>query len=138
MIYAVIDTNVLVSALLSKYPDSATVKVVELVSENGIRPLYNQEILTEYKDVLNRTKFNFPPHLVDAILNLIQEIGVKCDRVKCEDVFDDPKDIVFYEVALSKDNAHLVTGNKRHFPQNPIVVTPSEMLDILRATNMQR
>ena len=80
MIYAVIDTNVLVSALLSKYPDSATVKVVELVSENGIRPLYNQEILTEYKDVLNRTKFKFPPHLVEAILNLIQEIGVKCDR----------------------------------------------------------
>ena len=43
MIYAVIDTNVFVSALLSRHPDSATVQVVSAISENGIRPLYNQE-----------------------------------------------------------------------------------------------
>lgn len=43
----------------------------------------------------------------------------------------DPSDAVFYEVALSKDGAYLVTGNIRHFPKNPIVVTPAEMMRIL-------
>jgi hypothetical protein len=38
---------------------------------------------------------------------------------------------LIYEVALSRDNAYLVTGNKKHFPQKPIVVTPAEMLEIL-------
>ena len=47
------------------------------------------------------------------------------------EIISDPKDIVFYEVALSKDDAYLVTGNKKHFPQKPIVVTPAEMMEIL-------
>jgi hypothetical protein len=42
---------------------------------------------------------------------------------------------VFFEVALSKDDAYLVTGNTKHFPKKPIVVTPAEMLEILRAEN---
>lgn len=44
----------------------------------------------------------------------------------------DPKDVVFYEVALSKEDAYLVTGNKKHFPNKPIVVTPAEMVEILQ------
>jgi hypothetical protein len=42
---------------------------------------------------------------------------------------------VFYEVALSKDDAYLVTGNTKHFPKKPIVVTPAQMLEILRTEN---
>lgn len=45
----------------------------------------------------------------------------------------DESDRVFYEVALSKDDAYLVTGNQKHFPKSPIVVTPAEMLDILNS-----
>ena len=47
--------------------------------------------------------------------------------------FPDPKDIVFYEVAMSKEDAYLVTGNTKHFPKKPIVVTPSEMLEIMES-----
>ena len=61
MIYAVIDTNVLVSALLSRHPDAATVQVVSAISKSAFRPLYNKEILAEYREVLNRQKFTFPP-----------------------------------------------------------------------------
>jgi len=43
----------------------------------------------------------------------------------------DEDDRVFYEVTLSKDDANLVTGNLKHFPKTPIVVTPAEMLEIL-------
>ena len=46
--------------------------------------------------------------------------------------FPNPKDIVFYEVALSKEGSFLVTGNTKHFPKVPIVVTPAEFLDILK------
>lgn len=46
--------------------------------------------------------------------------------------FPDPKDIVFYEVALSKEGSFLVTGNTKHFPKEPIVVTPAEMLEIIK------
>lgn len=53
MIYAVIDTNVFVSALLSRYADSATVQVVNAMFINGICPLYNQEIIDEYQNVLH-------------------------------------------------------------------------------------
>lgn len=131
MIYAVIDTNVFVSALLSRFPDSATVQVLSALSKKGICPLYNQEILDEYKDVLNRDKFKIPADLVDAIINKVKSIGIDSKRVKCEELFPDPKDAVFYEVALSRDDAYVVTGNLKHFPKKPIVVTPAEMISIL-------
>lgn len=46
----------------------------------------------------------------------------------------DPDDIVFYAVTMEKrqdGEAYLVTGNKKHFPSEPFVVTPREMLDII-------
>lgn len=132
MIYAVIDTNVFVSALLSRHPDSATVQVVNALLKHGICPLYSQEIIVEYKDVLHRDKFRFPIEAIDYIINAVQDYGISAERVISSEVFPDPKDIVFYEVALSKDDAYLVTGNIKHFPKTPIVVTPVEMLEILK------
>ena len=41
---------------------------------------------------------------------------------------------VFYEVALSVDDSYLVTGNTKHFPKKPFVVTPAEMLQIIHKT----
>ncbi len=63
--------------------------------------------------------------------------GIHGERVPSQEHFPDPKDVVFYEVALSKDDAYLVTGNKKHFPQKPIVVTPAEMLEILKAAEIK-
>jgi predicted nucleic acid-binding protein len=50
--YAVIDTNVVLASLLSRHDDSATVKVMEEILNGRIIPLYHQEILEEYEDVL--------------------------------------------------------------------------------------
>lgn len=134
MIYAVIDTNVFVSALLSRFSDAATVQVVEAISENGICPLFNEEIFAEYEEVLGRDKFKFPPDLTKAILDKVKEIGINTKRTPVAAYFPDPKDAVFYEVAMSKDDSYLVTGNKKHFPSTPIVVTPTEMVEILKQT----
>ncbi len=132
MIYAVIDTNVLVSALLTKNPEVATVKVVEALFYGRIIPLYNEEIINEYVDVLNRPKFHFSKALIEQYLEIFVERGLRVRRILSKESFPDPKDIVFYEVALSKDDAFLVTGNTKHFPNTPIVVTPAEMMDILQ------
>ena len=126
------DTNVLVSALFTKNPESATVKVLNAIFEGKIVPMYNSEIIDEYDDVLHRSKFHFTPSLVSTYINQICQLGIVAERIHSDEVFPDEDDVVFYEVALSKEDAYLVTGNKKHFPTNPIVVTPAEMLDILQ------
>ena len=81
--------------------------------------------------MLHRRKFHFPSEAIDEIIKTVQDIGISSERISSDDFFPDPKDIVFYEVALSIEDAYLVTGNKKHFPKKPIVVTPAEMLEIL-------
>ena len=132
MIYAVIDTNVFVSALFTSNKNSATVKVVEAVLCGAITPLLNGEIFEEYTDVLNRPKFDFSKRLVKEFLDNIKGRSFIAESVKSDEIFVDPKDVVFYEVALSKENAYLVTGNIKHFPKSPVVVTPAEMMKILK------
>ena len=130
-VYAVIDTNVIVSALLSPLSDSATVIIRDKIEDGTIVPLYNEEILNEYKLVLSRPKFGFPECLIVELLETIRHQGLSMERTKTEEVFVDVNDIVFYEIALSKEGSFLVTGNVKHFPRCPIVVTPSELLKIL-------
>lgn len=133
MVYAVIDTNVLVSAILSIHPDSATVIIRDKIIDGLIIPLYNADIIEEYRNVLTRPKFHFPAELVDAVLDVILQKGFSLERTKTEEVFINPKDVVFYEIALSKEGSYVVTGNTKHFPVSPIVVTPAEMLRIFEA-----
>ena len=67
VVYAVIDTNVLVSAILAVHPNSATVIIREKIMDGTIVPLYNGEIVDEYQDVLSRPKFHFPIDLVTSL-----------------------------------------------------------------------
>jgi len=131
MIYAVLDTNVLVSALLSKSADSTIGKLMQAVVEQKITPLYHPDIIAEYEEVLSRDKFPFLPEAREALINRIKNTGINSARVPFEVYMPDETDRIFYEVALSKEDAYLVTGNQRHFPATPIVVTPAEMLEIL-------
>ena len=73
-IFAVIDTNVLVSALLSRFKDSSTVQLLQLLIIGEITPIYNDEILAEYQNVLMRPKFGFPETLIRETLEVIQTI----------------------------------------------------------------
>ena len=132
MIKAVIDTNVIVSAYITKNLEAATSKVWEAVLQCKLTPIYNEEILNEYAEVLRREKFGIPEDLVKWALDKIVTYGVRGERILSDEFFSDSKDVVFYEVALSKEDAYLVTGNTKHFPKKPIVVTPAEMLEILK------
>jgi len=132
-ILAVIDTNVIVSALLNHDGESNPSIVLTNVISGSITPLYNEEILSEYRDVLFRDKFPFRDSDVEDTLNLFIKNGIKVDsNVLEEESFSDLDDVVFYEVAISTEGAYLITGNIKHFPANPIVVTPAEMVDLLK------
>ena len=132
--YAVIDTNVLVSSLLAKSADVATVQIMEKVIVGKIVPLYSKEIISEYREVLNRKKFNFSKKLVDYLINAIEKFGILVEPQKLEIDFIDLKDLPFYEVVMDKENedSYLVTGNIKHFPKKPFIVTPRESINILQ------
>jgi len=63
-IYVVIDTKVIISAFITKYLNAATAIIMQKVINGEITPLYNYEILSEYKEVLNRKKFSFSSSLI--------------------------------------------------------------------------
>lgn len=133
-IYAIIDTNVIISAFLTKHPDSATIQLLDYIFDRTLIPIFNEEILREYSQVLRRPKFNFSEQKITAILEAIQQSGITAERITSNENLPDPKDIVFYEVKLAVEGSYLVTGNIKHFPKKPFVVTPSEMVRIINET----
>ena len=131
MIYAVIDTNVIVSARITKNSSSATVKVLNNMFNGIIKPIFNDEIIAEYADVLHRPKFRMRDEEINLIINYIKKYGIHSDRVPYEGNMPDEKDRPFYEVSLSVEDSFLVTGNLKHFPVTPKVVTPSQIIEII-------
>ena len=132
-VYAVIDTNVLVSALIAKDPNySYPLKVLECAFNGKIVPIFNDEILDEYKSVLHRAKFNLSEMDIKDAISVLHRIGVNTERTPITDKsFPDESDRKFYEVMVGWDNAFLITGNGKHFPKAPRVVTPRAMVEIL-------
>ncbi|MBR6848111.1 MAG: putative toxin-antitoxin system toxin component, PIN family [Bacteroidales bacterium] len=131
--FVVIDTNVLVSGLLGRNSSSPTVGILNhlLTSKEVITPLYCEEIFQEYENVLHREKFNFDQDEVEEVLKRIKDIGISSPRILSKISLPDLKDVVFYEVALSKEESFLVTGNIKYFPEVDFVVTPAEMMSII-------
>lgn len=131
MIYAVIDTNVLVAAAKSHKPDSSASRVLSLVFADIIQPLICEEILEEYEGILKLPVLAIPEDLSDAILFKFKKDGINPGRTPSPEDHPDPTDQVFYEISLSVEDAYMVTNNKKHFPVKPKVVTPSEMIILL-------
>ena len=131
-IYAVIDTNVLVSALLTSEKKSNPLLIFKAIIDEKIVPLFCDEILNEYREVLSRDKFPFTCDYIEKALDVFVNNGLNVSRVQVDEFkFPDPKDIVFFEVSMAVDDSYLITGNIKHFPKISKVVTPAEMAAIL-------
>lgn len=128
--YAVVDTNVIVSALITKNPDSPPRQVLRAMMTGDIIPLYHQNIIAEYGEVLNRAKFHLKNTTVQTVLKAIQQFGIEVMPSPTGEVLIDMDDLVSYEVAMEK--RYLVTGNQKHYPARNFIVTPTEMLEILK------
>lgn len=130
--YAVIDTNVLVSAMLKW--NSVPGHIIELVFDGLIVPVFSHEIIEEYKEVLSRSKFHLSNDIVEDIIGSLTDSGIFVDGETQNMEFIDEKDRMFFEVVMEErkeEDAYLVTGNIRHFPVEPFIVTPRQMLDII-------
>ncbi len=116
MIRAVIDTNVLVSALISSAGNEALVLLA--VQQGMIRPCISDPILQEYARVQARPKFAFPP---DEIAHAMAIFHTNGENVTGESLLHspDPSDTKFLQCADVAQAEFLVTGNRRHFPHSP-------------------
>lgn len=132
--YAVIDTNVFVSALLSKRADAATVQVLDEMLDGKIVPLYHEDILAEYDEVLHRKRFHLKEETIRLVMDAVMQYGMEVFPQPTGEILADMDDLVFYEVAMEKrdDDAYLVTGNQKHYPIRDFIVTPAEMMEIIR------
>jgi len=127
----VVDTNVLVSGLLSPFGPPGT--IVALVAAGRLRLCYDGRILAEYADVLRRPGFAFAQEDVDALLPQLEAVGELTSPMPLPIPLPDPDDEPFLEVAVAALADRLLTGNIQHFParsrQNVQVVTPREFVD---------
>lgn len=127
------DTNVIVSALLSDDVDSNEVKLMEYINSNIITPIFSDDIMKEYKEVLSRKEFGFNKKSIGDMIARFKKRGILIKPHKLELEFKDGSDLKFYEVVMEKKdkNAKLVTGNIKDFPFDKRVVTPRELLKLI-------
>lgn len=129
----VVDTNVIVSGLLNPYGTPAA--ILRLVLTRKLEIALDSRIILEYRDVLQRPKFHFSQHQIDALLGYICRIGLTVSAEPLRKSLPDPDDNMFLEVALASRADCIITGNKKHFPQKICgkvkALTPVEFLRYL-------
>ena len=130
----VLDTNVLVSGLLSPFGPPA--EIVRLVTIGAVQVCYDSRILAEYRQVLLRPVFPFSQAQVETLLAQIGTDGLLVGARPLPEPLPDPDDEVFLAVALAGQARCLVTGNLKHYPaksrQGIRVVSPSHFLELYR------
>lgn len=109
----VLDTNVLVSALLT--PHGTPARVLDLALAGEIRLAFDDRILAEYRDVLARPKFGFSRGDVSDLLTALEADGEHIIPRPIHAKLPDKDDLPFLEVAAFA-RAPLITGNTAHFP----------------------
>jgi len=133
MLKAVLDTNILVSALWSPAGNASV--IVNLIFSDRIVPCFDQRILDEYRAVLSRPRLAFPAGQVDDLLAEMFERGLQVIPLPSTFEMIDETDRKFYDTAKFCA-AYLITGNTRHFPKDPSVISPAGFLDIFAKTDV--
>ena len=112
----VVDTNVLVSALLK--PGSVPDRALAAMWRRQAVVLYDARISAEYRDVVARPKFRVIER--DRIEDLLATLLARGERLENVAVWDgamaDEGDRIFVEVALTGRADVIVTGNLKHYP----------------------
>lgn len=120
----VLDTNVIISAILS--PGGKPAEVFRRYLTGEFTLCCDERILSEYELVLNRPKFRFRPDLVIGLMDFIRSNCLLITPAPLDIPFTDEADRKFYEAA-QYCNALLVTGNRKHFPDDPLVKSVHEI-----------
>jgi putative PIN family toxin of toxin-antitoxin system len=130
----VLDTNVLVSGLLTPFGSSG--EIVRMVSAGILILQYDSRILLEYQEVLYRPKFQFDKEHIDSLLAYVKQNGQVVSAGPLKEQLPDPDDEPFLEIAIAGRAACIITGNKSHFPRQPRrgtkILSPSEFIGFYR------
>ena len=121
----VLDTNILVSALLT--PDGNSAQILGMVLKGQRKIGYDSRIIAEYHHVLARPKFHFDLQKTNRLIDILLTKGLSVIAERSDVVFSDETDRKFYEVALGV-HACLITGNLKHYPRAEFIKTPKEYL----------
>ncbi|HVH44167.1 MAG TPA: putative toxin-antitoxin system toxin component, PIN family [Labilithrix sp.] len=131
----VVDTNVLVSALLK--PGSVPDRALGAIWARGATVLYDARIADEYRRVLGRPKFRaIERERIEELLEAIVTRGRIPEEVPhWTGPMTDDDDRIFVEVALAGGAEAIVTGNARHYPTDLgfEVLPPAKLLERLSA-----
>ena len=126
----VLDTNVLVSALLNPFGPPA--RVFDLLMTGNLQLTFDDRILAEYREVLARPRFGFDLDDVGELLEYLQVGGELVAASPLSNPLPDPDDEPFLEVAVAARVEALITGNIRHYPvetrQGISILPPSEFM----------
>lgn len=128
---AVVDTNVLVSGLLSGSGPPG--KLINAIETGLLIPVFSEPILFEYLDVLLRPKLQLDRELVSELMEIFYLSGDLVDNLEIDTgEFTDKDDVPFYAAALVAQ-CPLITGNLKHFPRKgPVkVLSPRNALMLL-------
>lgn len=132
MLLVVLDTNVLVSAMLSAKGSPG--KILDLIMSNQIQVAYDDRILGEYEEVLARPELRLDQSKVIASIDHIELSGkIITPGMLSKDGYIDPDDIMFAEIFITSKADALVTGNLKHYKplldQNAVVLSPTQFLE---------
>jgi putative PIN family toxin of toxin-antitoxin system len=132
MIRVVLDTNILVSALLQ--PESVPAAVFMLTLSGEVHLCVSDAVYAEYNEVIRRPRLKRGPDVIEGTLQSIRQLGHWVKPIVRVEECSDPDDNVFLECAQAGEADYLVTGNKRHFPdrwKKTKVVGARELLELL-------
>jgi len=121
-ILAVLDTNVVVSALIS--PGVPPARILGSVGRKVFVPLYDARIIAEYRDVLTHPRFGLASADIERFIGQLMNFGWAVEPTAWAGPMADESDHKFIEVARAV-SGKLVTGNQRHFPDEAWVVSPA-------------
>lgn len=126
----VADTNIIVSGLLNPY--GAPGQVVIMGTSGELEFCYDGRIIAEYREVLERPKFNFDLEDINSFIHQIELAGHAVAPKPLSKPLPDPDDAPFLEAALAGRATCIITGNSRHYPssarQGTQVLGPSQFL----------
>jgi putative PIN family toxin of toxin-antitoxin system len=132
MIRAVLDTNVIVSALLQ--PSGPPARVFLLVVGGPVQLCVSGNVYAKYEEVIRRPRFRRTETVITSTLATIREKGFWVRPAETIRACSDQDDDIFLECAAAAQADYLVTGNIRHFPSSwtkTRIVTPRVFLDLL-------
>ena len=132
MLRVVLDTNIIVSALLQ--PIGPTAQVFSFALGGAMHFFVSGAVFDEYEEVIRRPKFRRAEQTIAAALEAIRQKAVWVRPVEHIQACSDPDDDIFLECAQAAKAAYLVTGNTKDFPaswHDTRIVTARHLLDIM-------